>query len=117
MNELIADTLTAWSLVKRKVRVPDVSAATLSALARKADKAAQREAELAAKQAAKLAPLSDARMLAADAAYRAALKVKRIADAVAATDQAVADAFANVSDRFRTAGAASGGGSPSAPTG
>lgn len=105
LNELVADTLTAWALVKRKVRVPDVSTASLGSLARKAEKAAKRESDLAAKQAAKLAPLSDARMLAADAAYRAALKVKRIADAVAATDQAVADAFASVSERFRTAGA------------
>ena len=101
LNELIADILSAWSLVSRKVRVGDVTRAQLGSLARKAEKASARESALASKQAAKLAPLTDARLVANDAAYRAALKIKRIADAVAETDQAVADAFATVSERFR----------------
>lgn len=112
LNELIHDVLVAWALVKKKVRVADVSPASLTSLGKKAAKAVQRENDLAAKQAAKLAPLSDARMIANDAAYRAALKVKRIAHAVAATDPDVADAFASVTGRFRTGG----GAEPAAPT-
>ena len=114
LNELIDETITAWGLVARKVRVPDVSLASLSSLGRKADKASKREADLAAKQAAKLAPLTDARIVTADAAYRAALKVKRIADAVGATDQDVADAFASITNRFKTGGG--GASEPTAPT-
>jgi hypothetical protein len=101
LNELIDETLTAWSLVARRVRVGDVSRAKLASLGKKAQKAQKREEDLAAKQAAKLAPLSDARIVANDAAYRAVLKVKRVADAVAASDTAVADAFAAVNSRFR----------------
>ena len=101
LNELIADVLTAWALVPRKVRVADVSRARLASLGKKAEKASKREADLAAKQAAKLAPLTDARILANDAAYRAALTVKRIADAVGEADASVAEAFAGVNERFR----------------
>lgn len=101
LNELIDEVLTAWALVGRKVRVHDVTAARLRSLAKRAIKASQRENDLAAKQADRLAPLTDARMVAQDLAYRDALKVKRIADAIAQTDQAVADAFSAVRDRFR----------------
>lgn len=45
---------------------------------------------------------TDERIRTADAAYRAVLRVKRVADAVAAEDQAVADAFASVNARFRS---------------
>lgn len=105
LNELIDDVLNAWALVRKKVRVADVSPAHLATLGKKATRATEKESALAAKQAAKLAPLTDARIIANDAAYRAALKVKRIADAVAETDQDVADAFASVSERFRNQGA------------
>jgi hypothetical protein len=101
LNELVAEILTAWSRVARKVRVADVSSAKLASLLTKAMRASAREAALVAKQEAKLAPLSDARIIASDAVYRAALKVKRIADAVAASDADVAEAFAGVSERFR----------------
>ena len=101
LNELVQEILTAWGQVKRQVRVADVSPARLSALLAKASRAARREAELAARQEARLAPLSDARIVANDAAYRAALKVKRIADAVGAADPSVAEAFAGVTERFR----------------
>jgi hypothetical protein len=105
LNELISEINTAWGLVARKVRVGDVSRAQLVSLGRKAEKVAARESELAAKQAARLAPLTDARIVANDLAYRAALKVKRIADAVGEADAAVADAFASVNERFRRIGA------------
>lgn len=101
LNELVQEILTAWSRVKRQVRVADVSPAKLSSLLKKASRASQREADLAAKQQAKLAPLSDARIVANDAVYRAALKVKRIADAVGAADTNVSEAFAGVAERFR----------------
>jgi hypothetical protein len=101
LNELVAEILTAWSRVKRQVRVADVSPAKLSSLLKKASRSSEREAALRAKQEAKLAPLSDARIVANDAVYRAALKVKRIADAVAAADTDVAEAFAAVNERFR----------------
>jgi hypothetical protein len=114
LDELIDDVLAAWRRVGKKVHAADVTAAKLAALSRRAVTAAKREAELAARQAAKLAPLSDARMRTADAAYRAALKVKRVADAVAESDPDVADAFASVAERFRArTGAAS---ETSAPT-
>jgi hypothetical protein len=58
------------------------------------------EAALRGTQEAKLAPLS-ARIVANDAVYRAALKVKRIADAVGAADTDVTEAFAGVNERFR----------------
>jgi serine/threonine protein kinase HipA of HipAB toxin-antitoxin module len=101
LNELVQDILTAWSRVKRQVRVADVSPAKLSSLLAKAGRASRREAELVAAQQAKLAPISDARLVANDAVYRAALKVKRVADAVGATDTNVSDAFASVTERFR----------------
>ena len=101
LNELIADVLTAWAQVRRKVRLPDVTPAKLASLDRKAVKASKRESDLAAKQAARLAPLTDARIASNDLAYRAALKVKRIADAIGTTDPAVAHAFATVTSRFR----------------
>ena len=101
LNELIDDILTAWSRVGARVRVADMSPAKLRSLGEKAQRASRREAELAAKQAAKLAPLTDARLVADDAAYRAALTVKRIADAVATADTEVAEAFAPVTERFR----------------
>jgi hypothetical protein len=102
LDDLIAAVVTAWSGVTRKVRVEGVSTSKLTSLARKAERAAAKEAALIAKQEAKLAPLSDERIRTADAAYRAALRVKRIADAVAAEDQAVADAFETVNARFRS---------------
>jgi len=100
LDEIVADTIAAWRMVPRKVRVANLSAARLESLLRRAEKASQKERELAAKQAAKLAPLTDARLRTVDEAYRMALKVKRIADAVAATDVDVADAFAAVNERF-----------------
>ena len=109
LNELVAEVATAWSLVSRKVRVADVSIAKLRSLGKKAQKAQTREAELAAKQGAKLAPVSDARIIANDAAYRAALQVKRIADAVGTTNPSVAEAFAGVTERFRRMPAAKPG--------
>jgi hypothetical protein len=101
LNELLEEIATAWRSVARKVRVDGLSVAKLASLAKKADAAAKKEADLAAKQQAKLAPLTDARILARDAAYRAGLKVKRIADALATDDTEVADAFAVVTERFR----------------
>jgi hypothetical protein len=101
LNELVQEILTARSRVKRQVRVADVSPAKLGSLFEKASRASRREAELAARQQAKLAPLSDARIVANDAVYRAALKVKRIADAVGAADTDVSEAFAGVTERFR----------------
>ena len=101
LNELVQEILTAWSQVKRKIRVADVTPAKLGSLLAKADRASRREAALAARQQAKLAPLADARIVANDAVYRAALKVKRIADAVGATDTDVSEAFARITERFR----------------
>jgi hypothetical protein len=103
LDELVDEVLTAWSRVGKRVRVADVTPASLRSLMSKADRTARRESELAAKQAAKLAPLSDARLVAMDAAYRAALKVKRIADAITTADTEVAEAFASVTERFRRA--------------
>jgi len=104
LDEIIAETLHAWELVARKVRVPGLSPAKLRSLLKKALRDVERENALYAKQAAKLAPLTDARMKSSDAAYRAGLKVKRIADAIGDTDPAVADAFASVGERFRRGG-------------
>jgi hypothetical protein len=115
LNELIGETLTAWAGVRKKVRVPDVTPAKLTSLGKKSDKARKRENDLAAKQAAKLAPLSDARIVADDAAYRAVLAVKRLADAIAKTDPAVAHAFAKVTDRFKTGGSTAAAQPPAKP--
>lgn len=101
LDEIITDTLQAWDLVARQVRVPGLSPAKLRSLLQKALRDVEREATLSAKQAARLAPLTDARMRSSDAAYRAALKVKKIADAIGDTDPGVAEAFATVSERFR----------------
>jgi hypothetical protein len=106
-NELVGDLLTAWELVQSKVRVPGLTRARVRSLMKKANKATDKEAALAAKQAAKLAPLTDARIVANDEVYRAALAVKRVADAIAATDPSVGEAFEKVTARFRR--------SPSAP--
>ena len=73
--------------MKRKVRVPDVTDGRSSGVCAHSS---QRESTLASKQADRLAPLTDARIIANDAAYRDALGVKRIADAIATTDQAIA---------------------------
>lgn len=104
LDEIIAETLQAWELVAKKVRVPGLSPAKLRSLLKKALRDVERENALYAKQAAKLAPLTDARMKSSDAAYRAGLKVKRIADAIGDTDPAVAEAFASVGERFRRGG-------------
>lgn len=103
LNEFLDDIQTAWVLVKNKVRVPGVTSASLGRKQRDAAKRTKRENDEIAKQAAKLAPLTDARIIANDDAYRDGLKVKRVADAIAETDPAVAEAFATVSDRFRNA--------------
>ena len=100
-NELVGEVLTAWELVATKVRVPGVTGARLRSLMKKANKATDKEAAIAAKQASKLAPLADARIVANDEVYRAALAVKRVADAIAATDPSVAEAFEKVTARFR----------------
>jgi hypothetical protein len=102
LNEFVDEVLTAWAPVSTKVRVPDVSAARLRSLLKKAQKAGAKESALRAAQAEKLAPLVDARLIANDAVYRAALAVKRVADAVAETQPAVADAFAPVNERFKS---------------
>ncbi len=112
LDEILADVASAWRRVARQVRVAGLTPAKIESLSRKALRAAQKEQALAAKQADRLAPLSDTRMRTADEAYRAALKIKRVADAMAETDPAVADAFAKVNERFRRArppGDASGG--------
>ena len=105
LDELLTDVADAWRAVASKVKVAGLTPAKLDALSRAATKAAKKESDLAAKQAAKLAPLTDARMRAGDAAYREALKVKRIADAISATDPEVAEAFERVTERFKRGGA------------
>jgi hypothetical protein len=102
LNEFVDELLAAWAPVSKKVRVPDVSAAQLRSLLKKAQKAAAKESALRAAQAEKLAPLVDARLIANDAVYRAALAVKRVADAIAETQPAVAEAFAPVNARFKS---------------
>ena len=103
LNEFLDEVKTAWALVKNKVRLSDVTLASLDRLQRNAAKATKRENDELAKQQAKLAPLTDARIIANDAAYRTGLKIKRVADAVGQTDPAVAEAFATISDRFKNA--------------
>jgi hypothetical protein len=101
LNEFVSDVMNAWGLVTRTVRVPEVSLPKLRSMLNKSTAARTKESAFEAKMAAKLAPLSDARLIADDAVYRAALTVKRVADALSETDTAVAEAFSKVTERFR----------------
>lgn len=79
---------------RREIRVPGVTTAKLKALTAKAVRAAKREAIVREQFEQKIRPLSDARLIAEDAAYRALLNVYAAVKLYARADPGVGEEFA-----------------------
>jgi hypothetical protein len=79
---------------RREIRVPGVTTAKLKALTAKAVRAAKREAIVREQFEQKIRPLSDARLLAEDAAYRALLNVYAAVKLYTRADPGVGEEFA-----------------------
>jgi len=79
---------------RREIRVPGVTTAKLKALTAKAVRAAKREAIVREQFEQKIRPLSDARLLAEDAAYRALLNVYAAVKLYTRADPSVGEEFA-----------------------
>ncbi|MDP3279182.1 MAG: hypothetical protein Q8Q09_28585 [Deltaproteobacteria bacterium] len=73
--ERVVDQTVRTLTARRDVHVPGMTAGKLATLLQKAERASKREAQVRAQLESKLRPLSDARLLAEDAAYRALLDV------------------------------------------
>jgi hypothetical protein len=98
VDEIAAGLLAAWARVKRRVRVPGVTAAELTALVKRWKRAKKRERAIEERQAR----LADARLLAGDALFRRILEVWRMARAVGVADPDVSQAFAEVARQITT---------------
>jgi hypothetical protein len=79
---------------RREIRVPGLTTAKLKALTAKAVRAAKREAIVREQFEQKIRPLSDARLLAEDAAYRALLNVYAAVKLYTRADPGVGEEFA-----------------------
>jgi len=91
--EVVERTVRALSR-RKEIRVPGVTTAKLKALTAKAVRAANREALAREQFERKIRPLSDARLIAEDAAYRALLQVYAAVKLYARADPSVAEEFA-----------------------
>ena len=98
--DVIDDVLLAWA-ASPGLKVKDVSVAKLRAMHARATTARERETTLAAKQAEQLRPVSDARLIAEDAVWRAVLEVKATAAFAARHDPALAERFAFLDELFK----------------
>lgn len=79
---------------RREIRVPGMTTAKLKALTAKAVRAAKREAIVREQFEQKIRPLSDARLIAEDAAYRALLNVYAAVKLYTRADPGVGEEFA-----------------------
>lgn len=85
---------------RREMRVPNVTVAKLESLTAKAVRAAKREAIMREQFEKKLRPLSDARLLAEDAAYRALLDVYAAVKLYARSIPAIGEEFAFLTEHL-----------------
>ncbi|AKF11546.1 hypothetical protein [Sandaracinus amylolyticus] len=92
-DDALGTSASAWEANRAHLRVPGLSPAKLRALAGRAQRAWERENELRQKYEAKLGALVDARMLAEDEAWRAALDVYDLSKSVGRRLPEVAQAF------------------------
>jgi hypothetical protein len=92
-EEVLTKTATALR-ARREIRVPGMTVARLEALNAKAVRAAKREALVRTQFERKIRPLSDARLLAEDAAYRALLDVYAAIKLYARSNPKIGEEFA-----------------------
>lgn len=92
-DELIEQVLRVWS-EQKGFRVPNVTPARLRSALRKAEKTWAKEHAVRVKLEQKLRPLSDARMIAEDAAWRAVLDVHAAAKLYGRSRPEITEAFA-----------------------
>lgn len=85
---------------RREMRVPNMTAAKLESLTAKAVRAAKREAIMREQFEKKIRPLSDARLLAEDAAYRALLDVYAAVKLYARSSPAIGEEFAFLTEHL-----------------
>jgi hypothetical protein len=85
---------------RRDIRVPGTNATQLKSLTERAVRAAAREERMRAKLEAAMRPLSDARLLAEDAAYRALLDVYAAVKLYGRSDPKTAAQFAFLADHL-----------------
>ena len=96
-DELIEQVVRVWG-EQRGFRVPGLTMAQMGSLLRKADRAAAREQALRVKFEQRIRPLSDARLIAEDAAWRAVLDVHAAAKLYGRSRPEIAEAFGFVAD-------------------
>ena len=111
-DDAIDTMVGAWDAHRADVRVPGLSVAKLRSLGRAAQRAWTRENELRQKLEARLARLTDARMIAEDEAWRAALDVYDLAKSVGRRRPEIAEAFEFMS-RYTKRARREGGEEPS----
>jgi len=91
--DLVAALIKAWAASSREVRMADMSPAKLRALFNAAQAADQREQAARTKLEEKLQPLSDRRLMAESAMWKAVLDVNAVARAVGRSNATVASRF------------------------